>query len=95
MGADQDESRPVAFFFYFLVGDGTFDDQHERIQLAFLREVPEFEEVISVLVGQNRIVQVHLGKAGNCSQQDIFDTGLSCRGDRNRVSVTAQAGRDP
>ena len=87
--------RPVAFFLYLLVGNGAFDHQHERIQLSLLRHVPEFQEVVSVLVGQNGIVQVHLGQAGNCPQQNVFDTGLGCRGDRNRISVAAQPGGDP
>ena len=47
------------------------------------------------LVGEHRIVQVDLGQAGDGAQQHIFDAGLRCRGDRNRIAVTAQAGRDP
>ena len=75
------ETRPVAFLLDLLVRDRAFDHQHERIELALFRLIPEFQEVISVFVGQDGIVQVHFGKSGNGSQQNVFDAGLSSCGD--------------
>jgi hypothetical protein len=37
----------------------------------------------------------YLGQPWYSSQQYIFNAGLGCRGNRNGISVTAQAGCDP
>ena len=89
------ERGPVAFLLDLLVGNRALDDQHEGIELALLGLVPEFQEVVAVLVGEDRIVQMDLRQAGDCAQQNVFDAGLSGRGNGDRVSITAQAGRDP
>ena len=89
------QGRPVAFFLDLLVGDRAFHDEHERIEPARLGLVPELHEVVAILVGEDGIVQVNLGQAGNCAEHHIFDAGLRGRGDGDGVAVATQTGRDP
>ena len=89
------ERGPVALFLDLLVGDRAFDDQDERVEPALLGLVPELHELVAVLVGEHGVVQVDLGQPGNRPQDDVFDAGLRGGGDRDRVAVAAQPGRDP
>jgi len=89
------EGRPVTFFLDLLVRNRAFHHQDEGFEPAFFREIPVLKEVVAVFIGEHGIVQVHLGQAGDGAQQDIFNAGLSCRGNRNGIAVTAEAGCDP
>src|ERR1700726_4165953 len=60
------ETRPIAFLLNLFVRDRTFDPQYEWFELPLLRQVPEFQEVVAVLISQHGIVQVHLGKPRDC-----------------------------
>ena len=46
-------------------------------------------------VGEHGIVQVNLGQAGNCSQNDILNARLRGRGNGDRISIATQTSRDP
>ena len=89
------QGRPVALGLDLLVGDRALDDQDERIEASFLGLIPELHELVAVLVGEHRVVEVDLGQPGNRPHQHVLDAGLRGGGDRHRVAVTAQAGRDP
>ena len=89
------ERGPVAFALDLLVGDRALDDQHERVEPALLGLVPGLHELVAVLVGQHRVVQVDLGQPGDRSQDHVLDARLGGGGDRDRVAVAAQPGRDP
>ena len=89
------QGRPVAFFLDLLVGDRSFHHQNERLQLALLRQIPVLQKVVAVLIGEHGIVQMDFGKARNRAQDNVFDAGLSGRGDRDGISVAAQTGGDP
>src|SRR5271156_3081378 len=60
--------RPVAFFFYFLVRDRAFYDQHKGIEQALLCFVKKLHEFVPVLVGEYRIVQMYLRQSRNRSE---------------------------
>ena len=92
VGADR---RPVALALDLLVGDRALDDEHERVEPPFGRVMKELEELVAVLVGEHGVVQVDLRQPGNGAQDDVLDARLRGGGDRHRVAVAAQAGRDP
>src|SRR6185369_2732171 len=83
------EPSPVTFFFDVLVWNGTFYNKYKRIQLAFLRHIPELHEVVAVLVCENGIVKVNFRQPRDCAQNHVFDTWLSCCCNRDRVSIAA------
>ena len=89
------QTCPVAFLLDLLVGDGSLDNKHERVKPARLRLVPELHEVVAVFVGEDGIMQVNLGQAGNCTEQDIFNARLRGRGNGDRISIATQTGCDP
>ncbi len=79
----------------FFVGDGAFDDQHERVEFALLGLVQVLHEVVADLVGEHGIVQMNLGQARDRAQDDVLDAGLRRGGDRNRIAIATQACGDP
>jgi hypothetical protein len=87
--------RPVAFSLHLLVGNRSFDDEDEGVELSLRRVVVVPHEPIADLVGQDRVVEEHLGDAGEGAQHQVLDAGLRGGGDGDRVAVTAQPGGDP
>ena len=59
------------------------------------RQVPILHEVVAHFVGEDRIVQVDLGQAGDGAQHDVLDAGLHGGGDGDRISVAAKTGGHP
>ncbi len=94
VGADR---RPVAAVVRveLLVGDRSLDDQHERVELTTRGGEPRLEEVVAVVVGEHRVVQVDGGQTRDRTEQDVLDAGLGRRGDRDGVTVAAEPGGDP
>ena len=78
-----------------LVGHGTFQHEHEGVEFPRRRIEPILHEIIADLIGQHRIVQVHLGKPRDGAQNDIFNTGLHGGGHRDRIAVAPRARRHP
>jgi segregation and condensation protein A len=62
--------------------------EYERIKLAAFSLVPILHQFIAHLVGQHRIMQMHLGQAGNGAGHQFFDAGLHGGRDRNRIAIT-------
>ena len=40
-------------------------------------------------------MKIDFGNSGESPEQNIFQTRLRCGGDRNRISVTPETGRNP
>src|SRR3954469_10833254 len=89
------EARPVTFFLDLLVGDGALDNENKWIEPARLCLIPELHEIVAVFIGKDRIVQVNLGKPGNCAEDDIFDARLRGCSDGDGVSIATQPRRYP
>src|SRR5581483_7779252 len=59
------DGGPVTFRFDVLVGNGAFDHEHERIELAFGGVEPGFHVVGAIVGGEHAIVQMDLGQSGD------------------------------
>ena len=89
------KSGPVSFRFDGFVGDRPFDDKDEFAEFVFPGVVPEFEEFVAVFIGEDGIVEMDFGEAGDGTEEDVFNTGLGGGGDGDGVAVTSEAGGDP
>ena len=87
--------RPVAFALVFLVGDGAFDYQNKRRQLAFGRLMKHLHELFAVFVSKKWIMQFDLGNKRERPEHKLFETRLRRRGHGDRVTVAAKARSDP
>ena len=86
---------PIAFAFDLLVGNRALDDQHERIELSFLRCVEISHELVTDFGSEDGIMQMDFRQAGNGAEQDVFDARLFGRRDRYGVAIAAETGGDP
>jgi hypothetical protein len=57
------QSRPVPFFLNLLVGNGTFHDEDEGLELSLFGQVKVLEKIVAIFVRENGIVQVHSRQA--------------------------------
>jgi hypothetical protein len=48
------------------------------------------DELIAIFVSEECIVEIYLGNPGKGTHNNVFDTRLHCRGDRNGVPVATQ-----
>src|SRR5262249_18635159 len=98
------ETAPIAFPLYGLVGDGTLDHEHERIELAPLRLVEPFDERVrsrfshaarTALEIDERPMDCDLRQSRQGAQRNLFDTRLHSGGKRHRIPIATQAGVYP
>src|SRR4029453_15024140 len=94
------EPAPVAFVLYLLVRNRAFDHEYERLEFATVGLAEPFQEV--VLASRRPTLEVDqwpmhgdLRQAGKSAERDFLDTRLRRSGQRDRVSVAAEAGVDP
>jgi hypothetical protein len=57
--------------------------------------IKRLQEVLSVFIGEKWIVKFDLGNTGKSAEQNIFQTGLGCRGYGYRIAVTTETGGNP
>ena len=89
------ERSPVTGFFVCFVGDGTFHDKNEWSQFSVRRIVEPLEEFITVLKGEDGIVEANFGNPGDGAEHEFFDTGLRGRGERDRVAIATEPRCEP
>ena len=90
------QSRPIAFALDFFVGNRAFHDEHERVELTSFRFIPPAHKAVAAeFKGEDRVMKMHPGEAGNGSQQHILDTGLGGCGDSDGIPIAAQSSGDP
>src|SRR5271167_4292778 len=53
------------------------------------------QEIVAVLIGEERIVQSHFWNPRKGSENQIFDAGLRRCGHRDGVAIAAEPGCDP
>src|SRR5215813_5024336 len=63
-----------------------------RPELARLCKVIGLHELLSCGYRKDRMVQDHLGEAGNCRGEELFYAGILRSNSRNRTTVTTHAG---
>ena len=76
-------STAIAWIWWQQRGKRALDDKDEWPQPVLLGEIPVLHEVVAVLVGEHRIVEVDLRQAGDGPQQHVLDARLRGRGDRH------------
>jgi hypothetical protein len=88
---------PVAFFLDVLIGNGTFDHEHEGgIELSLRRVVPDFHVLVAAEgVIQNAIVEMNFGQPRDGAHHDVFDARLRRGGGGDGVAVTPETVRRP
>jgi hypothetical protein len=89
------EAGPVTFLLDLLVGNGAFHNQHKGFQLPLLGHVEVLHEVVAYFIGEDGVVQVDFGEAGDSAEQDVFNAWLGGGGDGYGVAVATKAGGDP
>jgi hypothetical protein len=78
------KSRPISCCFVLLVGYQAFDHQDKRRKSSMRGVAKITDELISVFVGQERIMKSYLGNPLERASNEIFEAWL-CRGcDRHR-----------
>ncbi len=86
--------RPIAVFAVnLLVRYRAFHHQNEGVELTLRRLVERLHEIIAHFVGENRIMQMHFGKARNCTQQNILNAGGCVAAELNGIAITAGSRR--
>src|SRR5919198_2535315 len=86
---------PVAFILDLFVWDRAFDYENERVEFAALGLVEVLHEIIAHLVGEHRVVQVHLRQARDGSHDYVFNAWLLGVGHGDGITVAAKASGDP
>ena len=89
------EAGPVALGLVVFVGNRAFDHQDERRQVSGGGLVEGLQELVADFVREDRMVQPHLGHAGDRPAEDVFEAGLRGGRDGDRIAVASQAGGDP
>jgi hypothetical protein len=89
------EAGPAPLAGERLVGDGSFDDEDERIDLPVGGAAQDRQELVAVLVGEHGVVQEDPRHAGQRAQDQILDTGLGGGGHRDGIAIAAEAGGHP
>ena len=84
-----------------LVGDRSFNDQHERIELAPFRLIKPLDEVVRAPRSDRTRSRSaasaprSCGKPGKRAQDDLLDARLRGGGERHRIPIATQPGIDP
>ena len=82
--------RPISFALDPLVGNRSFDDEHERsIQLSMGGIEPDLHVFIAPLAGFEHAIVEDEPWEGREWQKHVFDAGLGGRGDGDGVAVAA------
>ena len=68
--------RPIALILDVFVRDRSFNDQHERVNLPAFGLIEVLHEIVADLVGQHRIMEVHLGQARDRAHDHVLEAGL-------------------
>src|SRR6266446_2561825 len=89
------ERSPVTGFFVCFVGDGTFHDKNEWSQFSVRRIVEPLEEFITVLKGEDGVVEAHFGNPGDGAEHEFFDAWLRGRGERDRIAIATEPRCEP
>ncbi len=95
------ETAPVAVVVEFLVGNRPLDDQHERFEFTPVGLAEPLEEVVGATFGpalevDERPVHRDLRQTRQRPPEcDLLDGGLHRGGERDGVTVAAEAGVDP
>src|SRR5207247_2049857 len=71
------------------------EDQHEPVELAVGCLLPPPDQLVAVVVVEQRPVQDDLGKAGEAALDDLLEARLHRRRERHGVAVAAQSGIHP
>jgi hypothetical protein len=87
--------RPESLLLVLFVGDRAFHHEEEGGKKALCGAIPGIEELVAVLIGQYRMMQPDLGQTRDATKHQIFEARLGRCRDRDRITVTAEAGRDP
>src|SRR5690242_8748358 len=82
------EGSPVALLFDLFVWDRAFHHENKRIDLTSFCFIPPLHKVVANLVGEHWIMKINLGESWYGPHHHIFDAGLACRRDRDRITVT-------
>src|SRR5688572_30118930 len=84
------ESCPKAFFFQFLIGNGTFYDENKVRCLPSLSSIKEFHKLITGFGRQQGIMEVYLRNTRDHSSNNIFYAWLGSRGHGYGIAIAAQ-----
>ncbi len=70
------EGGPVTLGFIGFVGNRSFHDENEWIELALRRPVEALQKFVAVFVGEEQIVKVDFGNPRQIAEHQIFDARL-------------------
>jgi hypothetical protein len=89
------ETRPISFFFVFLVRYRAFDHQNKWREFTCDRVTKKPDEFISVFICKKWIMEIYFGNPGKGAKNKVLNAWLRRRRDRNRISITPKTGRHP
>src|SRR5271167_1025044 len=87
--------RPVACRLVVFVRNRSFDDQDERLKLAFSRQMEGRQKLVSILNGKERVMEIDFGNPWQSTPNQIFDTRLGRGSHGDSVAIAPKPGSHP
>src|SRR5208283_5811753 len=87
--------RPVACRLVVFVRNRSFDDQDERLKLAFSSQTEGLQKLVSILNGKKRVMEIDFGNPWQSTPNQIFDTRLGRGSHGYSVAIAPKSGSHP
>ena len=89
------EGCPIAFLLIGFVWNRALHHQDERVRFALCRAMEMGHEVLSVVGGEEGIIEMDLGNPGKSPQDDVFNAGLGGRRHGDGVPIATETCGEP